>query len=306
MERTLVTGANGLVGAALVRHLKQAGDDVIALESRAQCDLLSEAETHAVFKFVRPTKVYHLAAAVFGVGGNSAFPGEVFYRNSMINLNVIEAARSVGVTKFLAMGSAAIYADGLSQPMNEEDALTGVPHASEFAYAYSKRAMLAQLRAYKQQYGMEYMFVIATNMYGPGDRFDPKYGHVVPSLLKKFLDAETSGDRVEIWGDGTPTRDFLYSADAASGLHAIMEKGTDVVNLASGNSVTIADLVREVALQFPGVEYDWNIERPLGQLSRSYDVGRLNALGFKPKFSLAEGIAETAKWLRANAQDIRS
>lgn len=305
MTRTLVTGANGLVGSALVSHLKAQGEEVIALRSRAECDLVSDAETRALFKYVRPDRVYHLAAAVFGVGGNMAFPGQVFYNNSMMNMNVIESARIVGVTKIVAMGSAAIYADGLTQPMNEGDALAGAPHSSEFAYAYSKRAMLAQLRSYAQQYGTQFAYVIATNMYGSHDRFDPKYGHVVPSLLKKFLDAEISGDKVEIWGNGTPTRDFLYSKDAAAGLRRIMEGGSDAFNLASGIAITIADLVVQVASHFPSVEYYWNPERPLGQLSRSYNIDRLRNLGFQTRYSLAEGITETVKWLRANADTIR-
>lgn len=305
MARTLVTGANGLVGSALVSYLLEKGEDVIALRSRSECNLVSEAETRALFKFVRPDRVYHLAAAVFGVGGNMAFPGQVSYDNSMMNMNVIEAARFSGVTKIVAMGSAAMYADGLVQPMREDDVLVGSPHASEFAYAYSKRAMLAQLRAYTQQYGTQFAYVIATNMYGPHDRFDPQYGHVVPSLLKKFLDAETSGNEVEIWGDGTPTRDFLYSGDAAAGLHQIMETGQDAFNLASGNAVTIADLVCEIASHFPSVKYYWNIDRPLGQISRSYNVDRLNNLGFNARYSLSQGISQTVSWLRENASTIR-
>jgi len=305
MTRTLITGAGGLVGRALVRHLQQAGEDIIALQSRAECDLTVPDAVNALFRDVRPDKVFHLAASVFGVGGNLKFPGEVFFRNSVMNTFVIEACRLVGVSKIVAMGSAAIYSDGLEQPMREADAMTGEPHGSEYAYAFSKRAMLVQLDAYKQQYGLDFAFVIATNMYGPGDKFDPAHGHVVPSLLKKFLDAEKSGEDVEIWGDGSPTRDFLYSADAADGLARIMASGDGRFNLASGVSIPVHTLVEEVARNFPGVRYYWNTDKPLGQLKRSYDVSRLRKLGFVPQYGLAEGIAETADWLRVNSGDIR-
>jgi GDP-L-fucose synthase len=182
--------------------------------------------------------------------------------------------------------------------MNEDDVMLGEPHGSEFAYAYSKRAMLAQLKAYREQYGLEFAFVVATNMYGAKDRFDTSYGHVVPSLLKKFLDAEKSGGSVDIWGDGTPTRDFLYSADAAIGLQCLMERGSGVFNLASGITHSIHDLVIEIASNFPNVLYRWDTTKPLGQLQRAYSTAKLRQLGFTPSFSLSAGIKLTIAWLR--------
>jgi GDP-L-fucose synthase len=299
-NRTLITGGGGLVGSALTEHLRSEGHEVICLSSRSQCDLTNSSEVEAVFKFTKPDQVHHLAASVFGVGGNLAFPGEIYYRNALMNTHVVEACRKFEVKKIVAMGSAAMYSDGLSQPMNEDDVMHGEPHGSEFAYAYSKRAMLAQLKAYRQQYGLEYAFVVATNMYGAKDRFDTNYGHVVPSLLKKFLDAESSGNTVEIWGDGSPTRDFLYSIDAAVGLQCMMEKGNGVFNLASGSVYSIRDLVLEIALNFPSVSYQWDTSKPLGQLRRAYDTSKLRNLGFNPSFSLSEGIKLTIAWLRKN------
>lgn len=304
-DRCLVTGAGGLVGRALVENLRASGNEVIALNSRADCDLTNSKDVHELFQSVRPTKVYHLAAAVFGVGGNLAFPGAVFYRNTMMNTNTVEACRQAGVNKIVAMGSAAMYADGLQQPMKEEDVMFGEPHGSEYAYAHSKRAMLAQLKAYQQQYGLSFALVIATNMYGPGDRFDPQYGHVVPSLLKKFLDAEITGSEVEIWGDGSPTRDFLYSTDAARGLQHIMAKGIGPINLATGKAYPIKSLVAEITKHFPSVPYRWDTEKPLGQIKRAYDVQRASVLGFSPSYSLEQGIAETVEWLRANSLNLR-
>lgn len=305
MRRILITGAGGLVGSALVRHLEGRGEEIVALASRQQCDLTVPAEVSALLKFVRPTHVFHLAASVFGVGGNLKFPAEVFYRNTIMNTALVEACHIQGVEKIVAMGSAAMYADGLEQPMRESDAMSGEPHGSEYGYAMSKRTLLAQLQTYRQQYGRGFGYVIATNMYGPGDLFNPLYGHVVPSLLKKFLDAEQSGEEVEIWGDGTPTRDFLYSADAAQGLAAILDHGDGAYNLATGVSVPISALVAEIAVHFPQVRFHWNVDKPKGQLSRAYDVSRLRALGFTPRHDLSAGIAETVSWLREHHEDIR-
>jgi len=305
MRRILVTGAGGLVGSALVQHLSERGEEVIPLVSRQQCDLTVPTEVSALMKFVRPTHIFHLAASVFGVGGNLKFPAEVFYRNTIMNTTLVEACHNFGVEKIVAMGSAAMYADGLEQPMRESDAMLGEPHGSEYGYAMSKRTLLAQLKTYRQQYDLNFGFVIATNMYGPRDMFNTLHGHVVPSLLKKFLDAEESGEEVEIWGDGTPTRDFLYSADAASGLMAIMDHGEGPYNLATGISVPISHLVIEIAAHFPQVRYRWNVDKPKGQISRSYDVSLLQALGFVPRYSLHEGIAETVSWLREYREDIR-
>ena len=308
-QRILVTGAGGLVGMALTARLRDAGHEVVPLASRADCDLTVPGDVGAVMRFVRPETVLHLAASVFGVGGNLSFPAEVFYRNTLMNTTMIEACHQVGVRKIVAMGSAAIYADGLSQPMQEADAMAGEPHDSEYGYAYSKRAMFAQLKAYAQQYGLShgfsYGFVIATNMYGPHDKFDPLHGHVVPSLLKKFIDAEASGATVEIWGDGSPTRDFLYVKDAADGLLRILEQGEGAYNLATGTALPIRALVEEIAKHFPGVAYEWNIDKPLGQLQRAYDTTRIRGLGFSPAYDLARGITETVQWLRSNLSEIR-
>ena len=304
-DRVFITGAGGVVGQALTIACKGAGQDVVGGASRMDGDLEDFNEARRLLRDAKPTVVYHLAAAVYGLGGNSAFPGDSSRRNLLINTHVVAAAHEAGVRKIVAMGSAAMYPDGLAQPFRESDLLLGEPHDSEAAYAESKRAMLAMLRAYQKQFSMDYGFVVATNMYGPGDRFDVKYGHVVPSLVAKFHAAEASSQEVEVWGDGSPTRDFLFSDDAAAGLIAIMERGEGLYNLASGTSVPIASLVAEVAKAFPGVRFRWDPTRPLGQLRRSYDIARISSLGFAPKVSLAQGVAKTASWYRANAADAR-
>lgn len=305
MERYLVTGAGGVVGSALVRYLEASGKTVVAIRTRADGDLENASETEALFSKHAPTYVFHLAGAVFGVGGNLKYPGDAFRRNILMNTNVVEAARIANVTKIVAMGSAAMYSDNLQQPMREEDVLSGEPHSSEFGYAFAKRALLVQLMCYQQQFGMDYAFAIATNMYGPNDRFNTAYGHVVPSLLRKFRDARENGTIVEVWGDGTPTRDFLYADDAAKALDLLMSVGSGSYNVAGGKVHRIADLVQAIASNFPSVKYEWNKTKPMGQLSRSYDINRLNALGFSPDFSLEAGVGATIAWLEDNHTSLR-
>jgi GDP-L-fucose synthase len=305
MNRVLVTGAGGVVGRALVNYLTKLGNDVVAIVGRSDCNLEDAAETNEAFKHYAPSNVFHLAGAVYGLGGNLAYPGDAFRRNILMNTNVVEACRQVSVRKIVGMGSAAMYSDGLQQPLVEADAMSGMPHASELAYASAKRALLVQLISYRQQFGLDFAFAIATNMYGPGDRFEPTHGHVVPSLLRKFDDAQQTGQTVEVWGDGTPTRDFLYSNDAAIALELMMEKGEGVYNVATGQSHSIADLVSAISSHYGGVEFVWNKSKPMGQLRRNYDVSRLRSLGFAPTYSLEAGIAETVEWLKSKPVDMR-
>lgn len=306
MTVVLVTGAAGVVGQALVKHLRQSGQTVEALKGRADCNLESFESATAVFERIRPNVVYHIAGAVFGVGGNKAFPGDAYRRNTLINTNVVEASRLAGVSKIVAMGSAAMYADGLSQPFGEEDVMSGEPHDSEKAYGFAKRGLLVQLEAYQQQFGMSYAFAIATNMYGPHDRFHPQYGHVIPSLIWKFDEAARAGTVVDIWGDGSPTRDFLYAEDAARGLELLMSRGEGAYNLATGVSCRIAEVVEGLAKLHPSVQYRYDPTKPLGQLRRSYTTDRIKALGFEPLRNLEYGLRETVEWYRANRESVRS
>lgn len=305
MVDSLVTGGSGVAGAALEALLVGQGEDVRVLRGRADGNLEDWDACLALFKQVQPRRVYHLAGAVFGLGGNTAFPGDAFRRNTLLNVHVVEACRRVGVEKIVAMGTAAIYADGLSQPMREDDALTAEPHSSEYAYAFAKRGLLVQLKSYKQQFGMQFAYAISTNLYGPHDRFNVEYGHVIPSLLMKFERARQTGDTVEVWGDGSPQRDFLYAADAAKGLVAMMQRGDGAYNLASGRKTTIADLVETIACFYPDVRYTWATEKPLGQLRRSYDINRIEEIGFKPIYNLSDGLSQTIEWMRKNIGALR-
>ncbi|WP_242184596.1 NAD-dependent epimerase/dehydratase family protein [Sphingomonas sp. CARO-RG-8B-R24-01] len=305
MADILVTGGSGVAGAALEALLVARGADVRILRGRADGDLEDWHVCRAVFERERPRFVYHLAGAVFGIGGNTAFPGDAFRRNTLLNLHVVEASRQIGVEKIVAMGTAAIYADGLQQPMRESDALTGEPHASEYAYAFAKRGLLVQLESYRRQFGTRFAYAISTNLYGPHDRFNVEYGHVIPSLLMKFECARRDGGVVEIWGDGSPQRDFLYAEDAAAGLALMMEQGDGSYNLASGTPCTISELVTAIAAFYPDVAYRWNPDKPLGQLRRSYDVGRIKGIDFQAAHSIESGLAATIDWVRSNFDELR-
>ncbi|MEG3125879.1 NAD-dependent epimerase/dehydratase family protein [Sphingomonas sp. GB1N7] len=306
MADILITGGSGVAGAALDALLTARGADIRVLRGRADGDLEDWHVCRALFEREKPRLVYHLAGAVFGLGGNTAFPGDAFRRNTLLNLHVIEASRQIGVEKIVAMGTAAIYADGLQQPMREDDALKGEPHASEYAYAFAKRGMLVQLESYRRQFGTRFAYAISTNLYGPHDRFNIEYGHVIPSLLMKFESASRDGGVVDIWGDGSPQRDFLYAADAAAGLAKLMDQGEGTYNLASGKPGTIHELVTAIAAFYPDVVYRWDPEKPLGQLRRSYDVTKIQDIGFQTSYSLNRGLEETILWVKENFNSLRS
>lgn len=305
MARTLLTGGSGVVGSALAVTLRRNYDDVIVLKGRDDADLESFDATRALFRFVKPTHVVHLAGAVYGIGGNMAFPGDAFRRNILMNTHVIACAAEVKAEKIVAMGTTAIYSDEAAQPFRETDALVGAPHGSELPYAYAKRAMLVMLEAYARQFGLPFAYAIATNMYGPHDRFDPVYGHVAPSLVAKFAEAAKTGGQVEVWGDGSPTRDFLFAEDAADALLLLLQKGAGAYNVATGASTPIRALVEQIAALFPDVRYAWNVAKPNGQQLRAYDTGRLRSLGFLPRHALREGVRKTVEWYLANREQVR-
>ena len=293
------------MGRALVAELRADGQAVVGLGS-ATADLRDPGATEAVFGRYRPEVVYHLASRVRGIMGNAGTQGDAYLDNIRINTNVVEAARRWGVRKVVAMGSAAIYGDEVPLPMREEDYWIGRPHASEAGYAHAKRAMLAQLEAYREQWGLEFAYCISTNLFGPHDRFDERGGHVVPSLISKFHRATRTGEAVTVWGSGIPMRDFLFVADAAQAMRVIGATGSGAINLATGETVSIRGLAELLAeISGYGREIVWDASKPDGQLRRAYDVSRLRALGVGPGRPLREGLAETYAWFVAHAADVR-
>lgn len=290
-----LTGATGLLGSAIVEHLRASNIPFVA-PSREQVDLLNFADTQAWFEAHRPDIVIHTAARVHGLMGNLKFPSEVYEENTIINTNVVRAGRLTGVRKFVVAGTVAAYPGDQVLNINEDSFLSGEPHSGERAYAFAKRGMLAHLEASKAQSGPDFAYAILTNLYGPRDRFDIAHGHVIPSLVAKFYSAAIEGKPVDVWGTGKAKRDFLYVMDAAAALIRMTEAGSGLINVASGSSVSIARIV-EILCRISSVsDVNWQVEKPEGQLERSYDVSRLKQLGFEPVWTLESGLAETYAW----------
>jgi GDP-L-fucose synthase len=302
-SKILVTGGSGVIGMALVQELRDSGYQQVCAPTISDCDFTDYQTTLKYFKSYKPEYVFHLAAAVYGIVGNLRNKGISFLNNVLINTHVVEACRQVNVKKITAMGSACVYPyPSPGMPLSEDMIWAGEPHFSEDSYAHAKRAMLAQLNAYKESYGTNFAFVVSGNLYGPNDRFDLEHGHVIPSLVRKFYEAKCSGGQVSVWGDGSAQRDFLYSEDAAKALLAIMQKIDGPVNMGSGVVVAIKDVVNCLA-KYIGLEdrVVWDKTKPNGQDYRAYELSKLANAGFKPQFSLEQGLQKTYDWYAAHA-----
>jgi GDP-L-fucose synthase len=301
----LVTGSTGVVGSATCALLRSSGFEVVALSS-SDADLRNFGEVREVFEQVAPAAIIHLAGRVAGILGNIESQGSMYFDNLLINTNVIEAARLCNVRKIVATGSVSVYPDGLPLPMQERDIWLGPPHKSEAGYGHAKRSMLAQLETYHDQYGLEYVFAICTNLFGPNDRFDEVIGHVVPSLLSKFHRGVTEGGPVTVWGTGKATRDLLYSADAARALMVLLQDGQGVYNVASGCNVSVRQLVDDIieVIGYTGA-VEWDETKPEGQAARAYDITRLTSLGWLPLVDRHTALAETYDWYSRNSTSAR-
>jgi len=305
-DSVLITGSGGVIGRALQHELAVAGYKNVTSVTSKEVDLTDQAAAERLFNATKPTLVFHLAARVWGIMGNLSNKGIAYLDNIRINTNVVEAARMCGTRKIVAMGSAAIYSDMVQLPMSEDQIWNGPPHYSEAAYAHTKRSMLAQLEAYKDQYGLNFAYGISTNLFGPHDKFDEKFGHVIPSLISKFYKGQVHGESVSVWGTGKAERDFLFSHDAALALRLIAEEYEGPINLASGTSVTIRDtvgLLQKISGYAGSVE--WDLTKPDGQKLREYDISRLRALGFKPRQSFEQALSQTYRWYKENYSHAR-
>ena len=300
----LVTGSSGVLGRALVDALERQGHAVATITS-SDVDLRNQDATITAIKKIKPVKIFHLAAKVHGLGGNMSMPAEMFADNARINMNVIDAALAAGCQKFVGVSTVAIYSSSAAMPVSEGSIWVGPPHDSERAYGQAKRGMLAYLEACNAQYGMPFAYPIMTNIYGPHDRFDPVNGHVVPSLIAKFHEAAVSGGHVEVWGTGRAERDFIFADDAAQALLRVVDDADGPVNVATGSTVPIRTVV-EVLSKHSGVtDVRWDATKPDGQLERSYDVRRLNDLGFKASVDIASGLCQTYDWYAENFASVR-
>lgn len=304
-SKILVTGGTGLVGRALVNELNQQGlQNTVSLGSR-DCDLRDSRAVQQLMEGTRPDYVFHMAARVHGLGGNTRYKSDILVDNVLINTNVIEHARRNGVKKIVAMGSGCVYPELKGQQeLFEDQVWQGPPHPSEDSYAHAKRLMLAQLNAAREQYGLASAFVISGNLYGPHDSFNIEEGHVIPSLVAKFHQAKRNGTSVKVWGSGIAIRDFSHCDDTARALVAILRNLEGSVNMGSGMRHPIRDIV-DILHSLTGVPVEWDAAKPDGQLVRFYNLDRLHSTGFVARVALPEGIRATYEWFDRNWEAAR-
>ena len=295
----LVTGGGGFLGSHLVERLEATGHDVFAAH-RAQYDLTRGEDAVRLFGDARPELVFHLAAEVGGIGANRANPGRYWYANLMMGAHVLELTRTHDVPKLVVAGTVCAYPKFTPVPFHEDDLWNGYPEETNAPYGVAKKSLLVGAQAYREQYGVNAIFLLPANLYGPRDHFHPTNAHVIPDLIRKMVD---SRDEVVLWGDGSPTREFLYVDDAAEGMQLAAERydGADPVNLGTGVETSIretAELVAE-AVGFEG-RITWDASMPNGQPRRSLDASRARELfGFEARTPLREGLERTIAWYRA-------
>lgn len=310
-KRVVVTGGAGFLGRYVLEGLQKRRCRQILVPRIEQYDLVNPADIARMYEDLRPQVVIHLAAVVGGIGANRERPGEFFYKNLMMGVQLIEQARLYGVEKFVAIGTVCAYPKFTPVPFREEHLWDGYPEETNAPYGLAKKMLLVQSQAYRQQYGFNSIFLLPVNLYGPGDNFDPRTSHVIPALIKKCVDAVQAGDdHITCWGTGAVSREFLYAADAAEGILLAAERydGAEPVNLGAGREIRIKDLAQMVAhlTGFTG-EIRWDSSQPDGQPRRCLDVSRARALfGFEAHTSFDEGLRQTIDWYRACRTSTRS
>ncbi|MEO7330019.1 MAG: GDP-L-fucose synthase [Minicystis sp.] len=308
-KRILVTGGSGFLGSAVVAELGRHGATEIIVPRSREHDLCDPRATRALFDAARPELVIHLAAKVGGIGKNRRHPGTFFRDNMAMGLNVLEEARRAGTPKVVIAGTICAYPKFAPVPFREDDLWNGYPEETNAPYGIAKKALLVMAQAYRQEFGSNFVMLFPVNLYGPLDNFDLEDSHVIPAMIRKFIDADQRGDaEVELWGDGTPTREFLYVDDAARGLVLAAERydDPDPVNLGAGFEITMRDLAATIgkATGFKGT-IRWNAARPNGQPRRMLEVSRARErFGFEASTALAEGLTRTIAWYREHRESI--
>ncbi|MDQ3804076.1 MAG: GDP-L-fucose synthase [Acidobacteriota bacterium] len=304
-KRICVTGGGGFLGRRVVANLRERGCDDVHVVRRREYDLVKGSDVERLYREVRPEVVVHLAAVVGGIGANRENPGRYFYENLMMGAQLIEGARLHGVEKFVQVGTICAYPKFAPVPFREEDLWGGYPEETNAPYGIAKKALLVQAQAYRDQYGLNAIYLLPVNLYGPGDNFDPQTSHVIPALIKKFADAVLAGaPRVEVWGTGHATREFLYVDDAAEGIVLATERydGREPVNLGAGREVSIRELAELIARETGfGGEIVWDASKPDGQPRRALDVTRAAEwFGFRARVDFLDGLRRTIAWYRAS------
>jgi len=308
-SRIFVAGHRGLVGSAICRRLEHLGYTNVLTATRDQLDLRDQAAVNYWFRANRPEYVYLVAGTVGGILANSTRPAEFIYDNMMIHATVVHSAHLFGATKLLYLGSSCIYPRASTQPMKEEELLTGPLEPTNEAYAVAKIAGIKLCQAYRQQYGSDFISAMPTNLYGPNDNFDLASSHVLPALVRKFHDAREDGrSEVVIWGTGAPRREFLYVDDLADACVFLMQRYSDAmhINIGTGEDLSIrelAELVRRIVHPTATITFDHT--KPDGSPRKLLDVSRLHELGWRHRVSLGEGIETTYQWFLENRATVR-
>jgi len=299
--RVVVTGGAGFLGSFVVEALHARGCREISVPRSRDYDLRESDDIARLYDRTRPQVVVHLAAVVGGIGANRANPGRFFYDNAIMGLQLMEYARRLGVEKFIAVGTVCAYPKVTPVPFKEEDLWNGYPEDTNAPYGLAKKMLLVQAQAYRAQYGFNAIHLLPVNLYGPRDNFDLESSHVIPAMIRKFLAAKERGEpSVVLWGDGSPTREFLYVEDAAEAIALATERydGSEPVNLGSGEEISIRELAELIAAEvgFRG-EIVWDTTQPNGQPRRRLDVSRAERLfGFRAKHPFRDGVRQTVDW----------
>jgi len=299
----LVAGGTGLAGSAIVRELGRVNKKVIGISSK-EVNLLDRAKTFSYIKDLKPNVIIDAAAKVGGVGSNNAFPVEFLSQNLQIQSNLMDAAHEAKVEKFVFLGSSCIYPRNCAQPIKEDDLLTGELEQTNSAYAIAKIAGIELIKSYRKEYGHSWISVMPTNLYGPNDNFDLENSHVLPALIRKFVEAKRNNSpEVVLWGSGTPLREFLHVDDLAKAILVCLVKYDDSqqINIGSGDEISIKDLGQKIAnlTGFTG-KVVWDSNRPDGTPRKVLDSTKINKLGWKPSITLDQGIAATVEWYQEN------
>jgi GDP-L-fucose synthase len=299
VSRVLVTGGGGFLGSHLVERLESSGNDVLAARS-TDFDLTSMDDTARLFDEAEAELVFHLAAEVGGIGANRANPGRYWFANLTMGANVLEQARLHDTPKLVIAGTVCAYPKHAPVPFREEDLWNGYPEETNAPYGVAKKAVLVGAQAYREQYGLDAIFLLPTNLYGPRDNFDLETSHVIPALIRKMVESD---DEVVLWGDGSPTREFLYVDDCVDGLVLAAERydGPEPVNLGAAREISIRELAELIAeVTGFGGTIAWDTTKPNGQPRRSIDGSRARELfGFEARTPLRDGIERTVAWYRS-------
>lgn len=304
-KRVAVTGGSGFLGSFVVEKLRQSGCENVFVPRSRDFDLRRGEHVVRLYEEARPHLVIHLAAVVGGIGANRAHPGRFFYDNAIMGIQMVEEARLFGVGKFVCVGTVCSYPKFTPVPFSEDDLWNGYPEETNAPYGLAKKMLLVQLQAYRQQYGFNGIYLVPVNLYGPGDNFDLETSHVIPALIRKFVEAKQLGERqIVAWGSGKPTREFLYVEDAAEAIvtAAARYDGSEPVNLGSGEEISIRDLVDLVG-EVVGYEGEvvWDATKPDGQPRRSLDTTRARReFGWRARTPLREGLRSTIDWFVSN------